>query len=115
MVDTCTIRYPSTRGALNNSTGVHAVTLGAVIYQGQCKRQVGPSQAVVESGDREVTVARSELHVPVSAPRLPVGAICTIDSAPNDPSAVGVKLRVTGPSSKTFASAQRVNVTEVQG
>ena len=122
MVDTCTIRHPSTRGALNQSTGAHTSTLGAVIYTGKCKRQVGPSQAVVESGDREVTVARSELHIPANAKtpagtpaRPPVGAIATMDACPNDPAAVGSKLRITGPSSKTWASAQRLNVTEVQG
>jgi Family of unknown function (DUF6093) len=122
MVDTCTIRHPSTRGALNNSTGVHAVTLGAVIYTGKCKRvAAGTMPSTVESGDRDVTQVRSEVRIPVSAKKpdgspavVPLGAVGTMDSCPHDPSAVGSTFRVDGHIERTWAKDIRLKVTEVQ-
>lgn len=120
MVDSCTIRHPSTRGAFDDASGEYASVDGALIYQGVCKRQRGVALEVgATAGDHRFVESRSQLHLPVFLPSgaptpvIPVGAIATITVAPNDPQAVGRRLRIEGQAGKTWASALRFNVTEV--
>lgn len=116
MVDSCTIRLPSTRGPFNESTGQYAVTPGAVVYQGKCKRVAAGTMPVIsESGDRDVTQVRSEIRIPVASDHVPVGAIVTLDACPHDPSSAGSKYRVTGHVDRTWPKDIRLNVTEVEG
>lgn len=115
MVDSCTIRHPSTRGSFNESTGQYPSTAGALIYQGKCKRvAAGTMPTTAASGDRDVTQVRSEVRIPVASEHVPVGAIVTLDACPNDPSSVGTKLRVTGHVDRTWPKDVRLNVTEVE-
>jgi hypothetical protein len=70
------------------------------------------------AGDR-VSTSTPTLSVPVTAPRLPVGAIIKITGVPVDDPAghlrLGLRLRVVGLVIGTDMSAQRVTVEAVTG
>jgi hypothetical protein len=77
----------------------------------------GSAQATV-AGDR-VSTSTPTLSLPVSAPRLPVGAVAVITGVPGDDSAghlrLGLRVRVVGLVLGTDMTAQRVTVEAVTG
>jgi hypothetical protein len=51
----------------------------------------------------------------MAAARIEEGAVVEMTGCPNDPGSVGIRFRVQGPGMKTWATAQRLNVTEIVG
>jgi hypothetical protein len=125
MRDTCTVTMPSLGpGSVDPGTGLETDTPGALVYSGRCRLRMagkvatsGTSTAAV-AGDQVVT-STPMLHVPVSAPRLPVGAIVKITGVPADDPAghlrLWLRLRVVGLVIGTDMTAQRVTVEAVTG
>ena len=123
MRDTCSITVlSSVPGTIDPLTGLESVTDGAALYSGPCRLRmagtVSGSTARDVAGDR-VTTSTPTLSVPVSAPRVPVGAVAVITGVPADDPAghlrLGLRLRVTGLVLGTDMTAQRVTVEAVTG
>jgi hypothetical protein len=79
---------------------------------------ISGSSAREVAGDR-VSTSSPTLSVPVTAPRIPVGAIVKITGVPADDPAghlrLNLRLRVTGLVIGTDMTAQRVTVEAVTG
>lgn len=121
MRDTCTVVLPNTTaGTVDPATGLEAPVAGTPIYSGKCRlggTVAGSAQATV-AGDR-VSTSTPTLSVPVTAPRVPVGAVVTITGVPADDPAghlrLGLRVRVVGQVLGTDMTAQRVTVEAVTG
>jgi hypothetical protein len=122
-IDLCTIHGEGTR-VYDKPSGKYIETSGTLLYgptigpwNGRCKRQVERArlESVVESGDKDVSLRRLELHIPADAPPIAKGAVVTMVLCPNDPSAVGQKFQVQGPGGKTFATKQALSAVGVAG
>jgi hypothetical protein len=123
MRDTCTVTVPnSTPGTIDPVTGLESSTAGAALYSGPCRLRMGgtvagSSQSTV-AGDR-VSTSTPTLSLPVSAPRVPVGAVVLITGVPADDPAghlrLGVRVRVVGLVLGTDMTAQRLTVEAVTG
>lgn len=76
-----------------------------------------PGNVVRESdaGGRTVVETRRELHIPVSSPAVPVGAVaqCTAVHETSDPTMLGVIVRLSGPAPGSQTTARRLEVVEV--
>jgi hypothetical protein len=125
MRDTCSVTLPASGpGTVDPGTGLESDLPGSLVYSGKCRLRMagkvatsGTSSTPV-AGDMVVT-STPMLHVPVSAPRLPVGAIVKMMGVPADDPAghlrLGLRLRVTGLVLGTDMTAQRVTVEAVTG
>lgn len=123
MRDTCVVTSQATAaGVLDPETGWPASGVGSTVYSGACRLRMGGT--VAGSTSREVagdTVATSTptLSVPVSAPRIPIGAVVQITGVPADDPAghlrLNLRLRVVGQVLGTDMTAQRVTVEAVTG
>lgn len=68
-----------------------------------------------EVGGRTSTTVTRELHIPVSSPAVPAGAVavCTAVGALSDQSLLGASLVLAGPAPGSQTTARRLQVTEV--
>lgn len=123
MRDSCTITVPSTTaGTVDPVTGLETDAAGTLLYSGVCRLRmsgtVAGSSSRDVSGDR-VSTSTPTLSVPVTAARVPVGAVVLITAVPADDPAghlrLGMRFRVTGLVLGTDMSAQRVTVEAVTG
>lgn len=123
MRDTCSVAVPSTtQGTIDPDTGLETDAAPTVLYTGRCRLRmagtISGASARDVAGDR-VATSSPTLSVPVSAPRLPVGAIVTITAVPADDPAghlrQGFRARVSGLLLGTDVTAQRVQVEAVTG
>jgi hypothetical protein len=116
MSSTCTVRRVS-GSSTDPATGVVTPTYTSV-YTGPCKVQSTPGNAWAgspEAGGHSFTVQSLELHLPVSAGPVRVGDVVDVTADPNDAQLVGRRYRVVAEHHKSWATAQRVPVEEVQG
>lgn len=115
MVDACELRGADVRGARDPATNQYVMTPGPLRYAGRCKVQttdtIGRGAA---AGERVVMVTRFEVHLPVSAAAAKVGDVVTITASVNDPQLVGRRFRVASLVHKSFPTARRLAVEEVQ-
>jgi len=113
MIDAGQLREPDTR-VLNQTTGQYTDTVGALVYEGKAKLQttdtIGHSAT---ANDRVVVSTRFELHLPVSAPQAEVGQVWTT-TVSVDPQLVGKRFRVASLVEKTYLTARRLAVEEIQ-
>lgn len=123
MRDTCTVTVPSTtQGTIDPNTGLETDAAPTTLYTGKCRLRmsgtVSGSTARDVAGDR-VSTSAPTLSVPISAPRLPLGAIVTVTNVPADDPAghlrLGVRARVSGLLIGTDMTAQRVQIEAVTG
>lgn len=115
MVDTGELRGPDVRGALDPDTGQYAVTPGPLRYTGKAKLQT--TDTIGNRGDaaeRVVMTTRFELHLPMSAPAAAVDDVWTPTTSELDPELVGRRFRVASLVHKSFMTARRLAVEEVQ-
>ena len=123
MRDRCTVTLPSSGGGVvDPGTGLETDAAGTVIYSGPFRLRM--SGTVAGSSARDVAgdyvyTSTPTASFPVSAPRIPVGAIVVVDGVPADDPAghlrLGLRLRVTGLVIGTDMTAQRVTVEAVTG
>jgi hypothetical protein len=115
MVDAGELRGPDVKGPLNQSTGQYPITPGALKYSGKAKLQT--TDTIGNKGDaaeRVVMTTRFELHLPMSAPAAAVDDVWTMTSSELDPELVGRRFRVASLVHKSFMTARRLAVEEVQ-
>lgn len=123
MRDTCRITLPgSSDGPLDPDTGLPVETPGTVIYVGMCRyRTAGgvSASATREVGGDHAAIAFPTLSIPVSAPRIPIGAVPVITGVPPDDPAghlrLGLRMRVIGQNLATDLTAQRMAIEVVVG
>lgn len=87
----------------------------ATIYTGRCK--ITSDAAVVdaaEAGQATVLVTREQVHIPHGAPRALAGDTFEVTASVDNPHNVGRRFRVLQPVGKTFETAQRLPVQEIQ-
>jgi hypothetical protein len=115
MVDACELRAPDVQGSLNETTNTYTPTPGALRYSGACKVQttdtIGQDRA---AGERLTTTTRFEVHLPMSAAAAQVDDVITITASQSDPQLVGRRFRVASLVHKTWMTARRTAVEEVQ-
>lgn len=109
------LRARDVRGALDPVTRKYAYTPGALKYSGAAKIQT--TDTIGNKGDaaeRVIMTTRFELHLPMSAPAAAVDDVWTHTSSELDPQLVGRRFRVASLIHKSFMTARRVAVEEVQ-
>lgn len=115
MVDAGELRGPDVRGPLNPATGKYDVQPGPLKYSGKAKHQttdtIGDAK---EAAERVVMRTRFEVHLPMSAPAAAVDDVWTCTSAVLDPELAGRRFRIVSLLHKTFMTARRITVEEVQ-
>jgi hypothetical protein len=82
---------------------------------GRVKVGGGLAARDAEAGGRTVVTVVRELHIPVGSAAIPVGAIavCTAVHQTSDPTLLGARLRLAGPTPGSQTTARRLEVTEV--
>ncbi len=123
MRDTCAVTIPGTaQGTIDPDTGLDTDTAPTTLYTGKFRLRmagtVSGSTAREVAGDR-VSTSTPTASFPVSAPRIPIGAIVTVTEVPADDPAghlrMGFRARVSGVLTGTDMTAQRVQVEAVTG
>jgi len=120
MRDACSVVIPGVPGPIDPDTGWQPPPVATVVYTGPCRfRMLGrvgakDQQSVVVD---LVTISAPILSVPLWAPQVPVGAVCTITAVDSDDPAghlrLGLRMRVIGRVLGTDVTAQRVTVEVV--
>ena len=114
MVDAGELRGPGTR-VLDEDTGQYVDTPGPLKYSGKAKIQtVDALGRDADAGDRVMVEARFRVDLPMSAPAAAVDDIFTATSSVHDPELVGRRFRVASLVHKSFMTARRLAVEEVQ-
>lgn len=114
MVDAGELRGPGTR-VLDEDTGQYVTTPGPLKYAGKAKIQtVDALGQDNEAGDRVVVQTRFRVDLPMSAPEAAVDDVWTHTASVHDPELVGCKFRVASLIHKSFMTARRLAVEEVQ-
>jgi hypothetical protein len=82
---------------------------------GRVKVEGGLSVRDSEVGARTAASVVRSLHIPVTSPVVPVGAVavCTAVHATSDPTLLGAALTIGGPAPGSQTTARRLEVTEV--
>ena len=115
MVDVGELRGPDVKGPLDEDTNQYTYAPGPLKYAGKGKLQttdaIGNDKV---AGDRAIMVTRFEVHLPMSAPEALVDDVWTFTASAHDPQMVGKRFRVATPPHKTFFTARRIAVEEVQ-
>lgn len=114
MTDAC--RITSEGGSVwDESAGTFTPGAPVVVYEGRCKLQtrnvmVRPADA----GDREVGVARLELHLPVAGSEAVTrGHVATMTACDLDAAAVGEAFTISGPHVGSMKTARRLPIDAV--
>lgn len=112
MLDACTVHRPGAP-VTDPDTGVVAPAL-TLVYAGPCKVQQTISQASnPTAGGHSFTVHDSRVDFPVSAGPFAVDDVVTMTASALDTQLVGRTFRVSELFHKSYATAQRVKVSEV--
>jgi hypothetical protein len=115
MKSACTIRRWDGTYATDPDNG--KVTKNTtVVYTGKCRIQLRSLTAQTpNAGETQLTIARPEIHVPMSVLGLRTGDVATItavDPISGDADLVGRTLRIEVPFQKDDATARRLPCTE---
>lgn len=114
MVDAGELRGPGTR-TLDEDSGQYVDVPGPLKYAGKAKLQTTEALGNdAEAGDRQVMVTRFRVDLPMSAPQAAVDDVFTFTSSKFDPQVAGKRFRVTSLIEKSFMTARRIAVEEVQ-
>lgn len=112
MADTCTIRRV-TSSSTDPDTGVRTPTY-TVIYTGRCKlQQRSAAASPTDVGEAELLASQLELHVPVSATGIRADDIATMNTSVLDPDLPAQVLTIRGEAHKSYPTARRLAVEEL--
>ncbi len=116
MVDTCVVRRPTGRTAIDPTTRRETV-VWETLFTSKCKIQSSAVQAWSfsdsQAAGRTAITLDSEIQMPWDTPRLDVGDEIEITASTVNPQSVGRKYRVDTPTVKTFSTKSGVQVQEV--
>jgi hypothetical protein len=116
MLDACTVQH-QTGSSTDTDTGVVTPTYSTV-YSGKAKiQQSSPATTPTDVGQAAVFVGQLTLHLPVNATTALVAPddLVTVTACALDASLVGQTFRLRGPAHKSFATARRFPLVEVDG
>lgn len=114
LVDAGELRGPGAR-VLDEDSGQYVTTPGPLKYAGKAKIQTSDTIGNdAEAGDRLVMQTRFRVDLPMSAPAAAVDDIFTVTSSAHDPELVGCRFRVASLVHKSYMTARRLAVEEVQ-
>lgn len=114
MVDAGELRGPDVKGPLN-ADRTYSPTPGPLKYAGKAKMQTTDTMGdPKQAAERVVMRTRFELHLPMSAPTAAVDDVWTMTASALDPELVGRRFRVASLLHKSFMTARRITVEEVQ-
>lgn len=115
MVDAGELRGPDVLGALDPVTGKYAVQPGPLKYAGKAKIQttdtIGDAK---QAAERIVMRTRFEVDLPMSAPAAAVDDVWRPTASVLDPELVGRRFRVVSLLHKSYMTARRLTIEEVQ-
>jgi len=115
MVDAGELRGPDMKGPLDTNTGQYPITPGSLKYSGVVKVQTTDTIGNAnDAAERVVMRTRFEVHLPMSAPAAAVDDVFTIAASVLDPELVGRRFRVVSLVHKSFMTARRLALEEVQ-
>lgn len=115
MVDELELRGPDERGPLDPDTCQYTSTPGPLKYAGPGKVQTTDTIGnVADAAERVVMVTRFGAHLPMSAPAAAVDDVVTVQASVLDPQLVGRRFRVVSLIHKSFMTARRLSVEEIQ-
>lgn len=115
MVDAGELRGPDTDGPIDEDSGQYTKVPGALKYAGPAKVQTTDTIGNdADAGDRVVVQTRFRVDLPMSAPAAAVDDVFTVTSSVHDPELAGRRFRVASLVHKTFMTARRLAVEEVQ-
>jgi hypothetical protein len=118
MVDGCVVTRPGGDPVFDEDTGRYVDPPPVTVYSGECQVQVrgDGSASDVAAGEREATVQRPVVKLPVSSSTgVRVGNTVTVTHAEHDAELLGRKFRVNALHHKTFATSRRLRCEEVTG
>ena len=114
MVDTCVVRYKTSRLAINTTTNVEAPVV-ATRFTSACRvRQIVTTAADVDVAGRREALQETRIDLPVSAPQTKTDdeiEITAVGSV-SDPRLVGRKFIVGPRMNQTYSTATRLRVEE---
>lgn len=114
MIDTGELRGPGAR-VLDEDSGQYVNVPGPLKYAGKAKLQTTDALGNdAEAADRAVMVTRFRVDLPMSAPQAAVDDVFTFTLSQFDPQIVGKRFRVTSLIQKSYMTARRLAVEEVQ-
>ena len=116
MLDTFEIGVPTGGTTYDPATQADVETIEPLFTtKGRVKVSGGLSARDSEAGGRTVVTVTRELHIPVNSPAVPTGAVavCTAVDPTSDPTLLGARLRLSGPTPGSQTTARRLEVTEV--
>lgn len=114
MTDTCKVTRVI-RGAMNDATGKHAVTVTEV-YSGPCRVKHPTTVAKdVEAGSQLLAVGSLEVHVPVGTAVFAADDLVEITGSVSRADQVGRKFTVLSPFDGTQTTALRYRVETSDG
>lgn len=112
MLDTCTI---SRAGAetFDDATGTYSDT-ESTVYSGKCrlKPSVLSADRVAQAAERQIALWPFSVSLPVDVTDVELDDVVTV-TASQDPSLVGVRLRIRSVARGTYLTARRVDCEEV--
>lgn len=116
MQDACTVQHVTSLST-DQETGVVTPTYSTV-YTGKCKiQQPSPATAPTDVGEAAVFVGQLQLQLPVTTATAAVSPddLVTITGCVLDTSLVGQTFRLRGPAHKSYLTARRFPMIEVDG
>lgn len=117
MVDACRItRGPYEPGTFDPDTGTWTPAAETAIYEGKCEAQV--ADAIVARplvvGDTKIVVIRLIVKIPVAVVGVRINDEVVITTSINDADLAGKRYRVLSTHIKTYATARRLHVEEIE-
>lgn len=112
MLDACEVKRPN--GTTFDEVAGRDVPAYTTLFASKCKvqaRELAPRES--EVGGHTATTVRLSVHLPVSAGEVTTDDLVTITASVYDAQLVGRVFRVVAPVGKSFATARRVEVSEV--
>lgn len=108
------LRAPDVRGP-RNPDGTYPTQPGELKYAGPGKVQTTDTMGdPADAGERLAMVTRFEVHLPMSAPAAAVDDVWTPTASAGDSELVGKRFRIASLVHKSYATARRLAVEEVQ-
>lgn len=115
MLDAGELRGPDTKGPLDTTTRRYPITPGSLKYAGAAKVQTTDTIGnAKDAAERLIMTTRFEVHLPMSAAAAAVDDVWTCTSSELDPQLVGRRFRVVSLVHKSFMTARRLAVEEIQ-
>lgn len=114
MWDTCTIGVEKKSTTIDEATGLYPDVIETPVYSGKCRLMDGRAARQIDAAGQLLVEQASILKLPVKGTAgVRTDMIVHITASQFDTEQVGLKLRITGPFHKTYATSRRFVVEEV--